>query len=138
MKQVFIILAMSGIMLSCKHKTSDETKVLSASELRDSLELAKYKETKAREAREAAAAKERVVTTTTTQSAPVTTTAAPKKKGWSSAAKGTAIGAATGAVAGAIIDKNHRGRGAVIGGVAGGGAGYIIGRKKDKKTGRAQ
>ena len=134
MKQVFIILAMSGVMLSCKHKTSDETKVLSASELRDSLELAKYKETKAREA----AAQQRVVTTTTTQSAPATTTAAPKKKGWSSAAKGTVIGAATGAVAGAIIDKNHRGRGAVIGGVAGGGAGYIIGRKKDKKTGRAQ
>lgn len=135
MKQVFIILAMSGVMLSCKHKTSDETKVLSASELRDSLELAKYKETKAREA---AAAKQRVVTTTTTQSAPAATTTAPKKKGWSSAAKGTVIGAATGAVAGAIIDKNHRGRGAVIGGAAGGGAGYIIGRKKDKKTGRAQ
>jgi len=134
MKQVFIILAMSGVMLSCKHKTSDETKVLSATELRDSLEMAKYKETKAREA----AAQQRVVTTTTTQSAPVTTTAAPKKKGWSSAAKGTAIGAGSGAILGAIIDKNHRGRGAVIGGVAGGGAGYIIGRKKDKKTGRAQ
>jgi hypothetical protein len=134
MKQVFIILAMSGVMLSCKHKTSDETKVLSATELRDSLELAKFKETKAREA---AAAQQRVVntTTTTTTTAPA---AAPKKKGWSSAAKGTVIGAATGAVAGAIIDKNHRGRGAVIGGAAGGGAGYIIGRKKDKKTGRAQ
>jgi hypothetical protein len=135
MKQVFFILAMSGVMLSCKHKTSDETKVLSASELRDSLDLVKYKEIKAREA----AAKQHVnTTTTTTTTTTAAPAAAPKKKGWSSAAKGTAIGAATGAVAGAIIDKNHRGRGAVIGGVAGGGAGYIIGRKKDKKTGRAQ
>ncbi|RTL56354.1 MAG: glycine zipper 2TM domain-containing protein [Sphingobacteriales bacterium] len=64
-----------------------------------------------------------------------TTYEAPRKKGWSHAAKGTAIGAGAGAVAGAIIDKKH-GRGAVIGAVVGAGAGYIIGRQKDKKTGR--
>jgi hypothetical protein len=134
MKQVFIILALSGVMLSCKHKTSDETKVLSASELRDSLEYAKWKETKARnDAAAAAAMQQRTVTTTT-----VTPQTAPRKKGWSKAAKGTVIGAATGAVAGAIIDKNHRGRGAVIGGVVGGGVGYGVGRKKDKKSGRVQ
>ena len=46
------------------------------------------------------------------------------------------IGAGTGAVAGAIINKRNRGAGAVIGGVVGGAAGYGIGRAQDKKDGR--
>jgi hypothetical protein len=60
-----------------------------------------------------------------------------KKKGWSKAAKGAAIGAGTGAVAGAIISKK-KGVGAVVGGLIGAGGGYIIGRKADKKDGRVQ
>ena len=46
-----------------------------------------------------------------------TTTQAPVKqdKGWSDAAKGTAIGAGSGAVLGAVIAKDDRGKGAVIG-----------------------
>lgn len=59
-----------------------------------------------------------------------------RDKGWSDAAKGTAIGAGTGAVLGAVIAKNDRGKGAVVGGVVGAGAGYIIGRHRDKKSGR--
>lgn len=59
-----------------------------------------------------------------------------KKQGWSDAAKGAVIGAAAGAVGGAIIDKK-KGRGAIIGGVVGGGTGYVIGRQQDKKSGRA-
>jgi hypothetical protein len=65
------------------------------------------------------------------------TPATPAKKGWSSAAKGAAIGAGAGAVTGILVDKKD-GRGAVIGGVVGAGTGYVIGRQKDKKTGRAQ
>jgi hypothetical protein len=65
------------------------------------------------------------------------TPATPAKKGWSSAAKGAAIGAGAGAVTGILVDKKD-GRGAVIGGVIGAGTGYVIGRAKDKKTGRAQ
>ncbi|PWG79475.1 YMGG-like glycine zipper-containing protein [Pararcticibacter amylolyticus] len=61
----------------------------------------------------------------------------PQKKGWSSAAKGAAIGAGAGAVTGLIVDKKNA-RGAIIGGVVGAGTGYVIGRQKDKKTGRAQ
>ena len=70
--------------------------------------------------------------------APATTAKAPVKqdKGWSDAAKGTAIGAGSGAVLGAVIAKNDRGKGAVIGSVIGAGAGYIIGRSRDKKSGR--
>lgn len=58
-----------------------------------------------------------------------------KKKGWSKAAKGTVIGAGSGAVIGAVISKK-KGKGAIIGGVLGAGVGYGIGRSKDKKDGR--
>ena len=65
------------------------------------------------------------------------TPATPARKGWSSAAKGAAIGAGAGAVTGILVDKKD-GRGAVIGGVVGAGTGYVIGRSRDKKSGRAQ
>lgn len=74
--------------------------------------------------------------TVTTSSAGVTSTQA-KKKGWSDAAKGTVIGAGVGALGGVLIDKNDA-RGAVIGGLAGAGAGYAIGRAEDRKSGRVQ
>ena len=60
----------------------------------------------------------------------------PEKKGWSKAAKGAVIGGATGAAAGAVINKRNRVVGAVIGGVIGAGGGFVIGRKMDKKDGR--
>ncbi len=61
---------------------------------------------------------------------------APEKKGWSKAAKGAVIGGASGAAAGAVINKKNRALGAVIGGVIGAGGGYVIGRGMDKKDGR--
>lgn len=64
------------------------------------------------------------------------TAEAPAKKGWSKAAKGAVIGGATGAAAGAVINKKNRAMGAVIGGVLGAGGGYVIGRDMDKKNGR--
>ena len=67
----------------------------------------------------------------TTAQAPVN-----QDKGWSDAAKGTAIGAGSGAILGAVLDKNNRAQGAVIGSAVGAGAGYIIGRHRDKKSGR--
>lgn len=76
-------------------------------------------------------------TTTTPATGSETVTEAPKKKGWSDAAKGTAIGAAAGALGGVLIDKNDA-RGAIIGGILGAGTGYVIGRAKDRKTGRVQ
>lgn len=62
--------------------------------------------------------------------------AIPKDKGWSHAAKGTVVGVGTGAITGALLNKEHRGRGALIGAIIGAGSGYIIGRTTDKKTGR--
>jgi len=41
--------------------------------------------------------------------------------------KGAVVGGATGAAAGALLDRHHRTRGAVIGGVAGGVIGGVIG-----------
>jgi len=71
------------------------------------------------------------------QSAPVATAPAPaKKKGWSKAAKGTVIGAGSGAIIGAVINKKNRALGAAIGGVIGGGVGYGLGRGMDKRDGR--
>ncbi|QNL49311.1 glycine zipper 2TM domain-containing protein [Olivibacter sp. SDN3] len=75
------------------------------------------------------------VGTSNTPQQPVATN---KKKGWSDAAKGTAIGAGVGAGVGALIDKDKRLRGAAIGAAIGGGGGYAIGRKSDRKSGRAQ
>lgn len=60
----------------------------------------------------------------------------PQDKGWSHAAKGTVVGVGTGAITGAILNKEHRGRGAIIGAIIGAGSGYLIGRSTDKKTGR--
>ena len=62
---------------------------------------------------------------------------AAEKKGWSKAAKGTVIGAASGGVLGAVINKRNRAAGAAIGAVIGAGAGYGIGKTMDKKDGRS-
>ena len=75
--------------------------------------------------------------TVTSSSGGVTTNTQAQKKGWSSAAKGTAIGAGVGALGGVLIDKKDA-RGAIIGGLAGAGAGYVIGRAEDRKSGRVQ
>lgn len=60
-----------------------------------------------------------------------------EKKGWSKAAKGTVIGAGSGALVGAVVSKK-KGKGAIIGGAIGAGTGYVIGRGEDKKDGRVK
>lgn len=120
MKKVTGILLMAVVMFSCRN--TPDTKVLSAA---DSAELSEFKEWKKQ--KEAAAH-----TTVVYKNNEAST---PKKKGWSNAAKGAVIGAGTGAVAGAVINKRNRAAGAVVGGVVGAGVGYTIGRAKDKKSG---
>ena len=73
-----------------------------------------------------------VITTTQAQDVKKTT---KTKKGWSKKAKYTAIGAGVGTATGVAVGKNDSKSG-VIGGVVGAGAGYIYGKKKDKKEGR--
>jgi uncharacterized membrane protein len=142
MKKLFVILGIAVFLFSCKNKSAGETKVLAASNDAEYTEFVKWKEAKekAAEAPLPVAASNTVKTIVVKErvAAPVAaaTPAVPRKKGWSKAAKGTVIGAGTGAVAGAIINKKNRGVGAVIGGILGAGAGYGIGRSMDKKDGR--
>jgi hypothetical protein len=137
MKHLLIIAVMATTVVSCKNK-SQETRVLSANEVADSIAFAKFKEQKAKDSAVAAykASHPQVVVVKAPAAEPVAATTTTKKKGWSKAAKGAAIGAGTGAVAGAIISKNNRAAGAVVGGVVGAGVGYGVGRAKDKKDGR--
>ena len=64
---------------------------------------------------------------------------AQKKKGWSHTAKGAVVGAGTGAVTGAIINKK-RGQGAIVGTLigagVGAGTGAIVDAQKKKKNQR--
>lgn len=59
-----------------------------------------------------------------------------QRRGWSAKAKGAVIGAGTGAVSGAIINKRDRVKGAIVGGVLGAGVGTGIGAILDRKNGR--
>jgi YMGG-like Gly-zipper len=76
------------------------------------------------------------VYTTPTENAPVYKSV-KKKRRISRPVEGALIGAGVGAVSGAIINKNNRGKGAIIGGVigagVGAGAGLIIDKKEKEK-----
>lgn len=50
--------------------------------------------------------------------------------------QGAVIGGATGAAVGAAVSRENRALGAVIGGAVGAAGGYVIGKNKDKITGR--
>jgi hypothetical protein len=64
----------------------------------------------------------RVASTNNVASAPVAT----RKKGWNHTAKGAVVGAGTGAVTGALINKK-RGEGALVGSLIGAGVGTATG-----------
>lgn len=153
MKNIFAIVALAIGLASCGNSAKEEAlaKQQAIAAVKDSLKLDSFKRAEVakqevlkeqKHQAELVAARHSVSSnysssgSTTTSSAGTTTTAA-KKKGWSSAAKGTAIGAGVGALGGVLIDKKD-GRGAIIGGLAGAGAGYAIGRSKDVKSGRVQ
>lgn len=67
-----------------------------------------------------------------TQANAQTKTVTKTKTGMSHKKKYGLIGAGAGAATGAAVSKNHV-KGGIIGGVVGGGAGYLLGRHKDKK-----
>ncbi len=82
---------------------------------------------------EKAPAKEKVVRSLNAPAHTVAATAAPAKKKISNTAKGALIGAAAGAVGGAIIDKKKPAQGALIGGLIGAAAGAGTGAIIDAK-----
>ncbi|WP_316784048.1 YMGG-like glycine zipper-containing protein [Pedobacter frigiditerrae] len=152
MKKIFAMVALAIGLASCGNSAKEEAlaKEQAMAAVRDSLKLDSFKKAEVAKqellkeqkhqaelaaARRSASSSYSSSGSTTTSSAGTTTAA--QKKGWSSAAKGTAIGAGVGALGGVLIDKKD-GRGAIIGGLAGAGAGYVIGRSRDVKSGRVQ
>ena len=157
MKRLLIMITMAAGISACNSNASTNAGVYQTTQrYKDSIKLDSFKRAEAiskeidlreqeekEEAKVAVAAQAAAPAARSARSQSVVhhtyaaTPAAPAKKGWSSAAKGAAIGAGAGAVTGILVDKNNV-RGGVIGGVVGAGTGYVIGRAKDKKTGRAQ
>lgn len=77
------------------------------------------------------------VATSPSSSPAVVNTPVRRKRKISRPVEGALIGAGVGAISGAIIDKNNRGKGAIIGGVIGAGlgagTGVVIDNKQRKK-----
>ena len=141
MKNFFTLIAITAaltvVMASCSSK-SDNAKI-------DATEMAQFQAWKAAQEKpvtqqKTVVVKKKAPARSGNYQSPVmkdeTQNTAKVKKGWSKAAKGTVIGAASGAVIGAVVNKRNRAAGAAIGGVIGGGGGYVIGRTMDKKDGR--
>jgi len=157
MKKILIMVTMVAVFASCTNKEKEIAlaKQQAMIAVKDSLRLDSFKRAEVAEKErlveerhqaELAAARRsgssrsgssKYSSSGSSYSSNAGTSTATKKKGWSSAAKGTAIGAGVGALGGVLIDKKD-GRGAIIGGLAGAGAGYVIGRDRDKKSGRVQ
>ena len=159
MKYVLSIFAIATVLSACTYNAKDEAaiKQQAITAVRDSLKLDSFRRAEARQKEEAQVAarvkeesriraeKRTLLLAEQNEAAPAprqyssetpaaTTT---QKKGWSSAAKGTVIGAGAGALGGVLLDKKN-GRGAIIGGLVGAGTGYLIGRDQDKKSGRVK
>ncbi|HUR66312.1 MAG TPA: glycine zipper domain-containing protein [Chitinophagaceae bacterium] len=132
-KIMFLLLATPVLMTACKNNQSSgpgSVESITAAAIR----LGNEQQDVAQQMNERYAAQQQqrvVYVNSSTNEAKVT-----KKRGMSKAAKGAIIGGTAGAVTVGVITKS--GKGAVIGGVLGAGAGYIIGRKKDKRDGRVQ
>ena len=62
---------------------------------------------------------------------------AQAQRNWSPQGKGAAIGGAAGILGGALINKRNRVVGGAIGGVAGAGVGYAVGKHIDNKKKKA-
>ncbi len=154
MKRILIVIAVAAGIAGCNSRAENnqKAKVDSVKILRDSLKLDSFKraEVAKKEAEEtarqqalaaqAAAANARRSNYSSSNGSNTSTASVqeqPRKKGWSSAAKGAAIGGGAGIVTGILVDKKDA-RGAIIGGAVGAGTGYVIGRSRDRKSGRVQ
>lgn len=154
MKNILLIFAIVAVFSACSNKSEEarlRQQVVAA--VKDSLKLDSFRKVEVaqkqalvlqqeKERVEAQVKEERrtLLLSEKNDAAPAPrkyTEAETKKKGWSSAAKGTVIGAGAGALGGVLLDKKD-GRGAIIGGVVGAGTGYLIGRDQDRKSGRVQ
>ncbi|WP_285056433.1 YMGG-like glycine zipper-containing protein [Pedobacter ginsengisoli] len=149
MKYILSIFAIAITLSACNNNAKEEAimKQKAIAAVKDSLKLDSFKRVEEKKKQDEIVAarvreeKRTLLLSERNDAAPAprqySETAPAKKKGWSSAAKGTVIGAGAGALGGVLIDKKD-GRGAIIGGLVGAGTGYLIGRDQDRKSGRVQ
>src|ERR1044071_2388752 len=133
MKRIILILSTTVLFVACKQKNltdaaAEQRRLDSMMQLQQTIPVQGY--------------------TTTTRTAPVyrtrtvyrsypAQTTTVQRHGMRRSTKNALIGAGAGAVAGALIAKDHnRVKGAVIGGVLGAGGGYLYGRHREKKYGK--
>ena len=146
MKQLISIVTIALIVTACNSNAKKETEALKMQQVAtiDSLNMvvAKQKIIDSMKAVKVAHVRSNAkVSGYDAASAETPATPVAKRKGWTGAEKGVLIGAGTGAIAGAIIDKKH-GEGAIIGGLLGAGigagTGAIIDKNKRKKAAAAK
>lgn len=118
MKKIFLVPAMALSFTACKNHSITDSAALNAG-----MQTIQSKQ------QPKVVYKDRVVYTNSSSH-----TAEVRKRGMSNTAKYAIIGGVGGAVIGGVATKSAKG--AVIGGVVGAGTGYILGRKRDRKTGR--
>jgi hypothetical protein len=150
MKKMLIVFAVAAAAVSCKSKTAESLDTqkemvvtypaYNNSYATDQGDMGKATTVSKNLPKSGTSTTNTVVTNKTTTSnsgtaVTTTSTTTKKKKGWSGAAKGTVIGAGSGAIIGAIVSKK-KGAGAIIGGLIGAGAGYAVGNESDKKKRR--
>gem|GEM_PF-924211 len=145
MKRILVALSIASVFAACSGNSNNSASTVDTNVIKQ--KAVAEEQARQREANARAVAARRAAASSSTASSqnvgsssqPVSTGSGsaveqPQKQGMSSRAKGALIGAGAGAIAGGII--GHNVKGAVIGGVVGAGTGYVIGRSKDKKTGR--
>ncbi|MES2132908.1 MAG: YMGG-like glycine zipper-containing protein [Bacteroidota bacterium] len=140
MRNVFVIVSLA-VLAACNSSTSNDIELAKKSVLdsvNNAAELQAIKQKTIDSMNQVNTAQHHAVNAAVTASHEEVT----KKKKMSNTTKGALIGTGagviTGAVAGALLDKDDPAKGAAIGGVIGGavgsGAGYGVGASKDKKA----
>jgi len=138
MRKICLVISIPFVLAACNNNASKEAEMAAMKQHTiDSMKQAEAKHRHKAQESQFDAAQTTEATPATTTTTPATTETQKKKKGWSNTAKGAVIGAGAGAVAGAVIDHNNRGAGAVIGGLAGAavgaGTGAVIDHKKKQQ-----
>ena len=135
MKKIFVVIALSSVMFACNNKAKEEAalkqqqaeKELAVKAVKDSLRLDSFKKAEIVKKEQAAEAQRQAEL------------AAARKAGARSSRSYASSGSSTSSsYGGTQPTAKKKGRGAIIGGLAGAGGGYLIGRGEDRKSGRVQ
>ena len=152
MKQLILTLATTVVLFACNNKPDPAVAAQERQAVIDSITAVNTVKQRTIDSMNAIKKEQRQTASTTQTSeqggggggeSTAATTTPAKKKGLSHTAKGAIVGAGTGAITGAIVNKNDRVKGAAIGTIVGAGAGAGIGAivdhsKKKKEAAKQQ